>query len=345
MPRRTRSALREKTALAPSEAPPRAILATIDALRGKTAAAPPHALPRASLATIDELTHPELTYLVDPSFFIRSGYRWRSNACANARSLCELHNETANVWTHLGAAFVFLATLITLLIGGPRAISGLELSAGATAPPSWPLGVFLVGASACLGMSATYHLFEPLGRTKARFLQRLDYAGISILIFTSVVAPIFYVFFCDQPTALLYGLLAALTNGTAIVLGLRDEFATEPWRRARAACYVLSGVLGAVPVIHAIHGAYSNDDKETLGMLMRLLRGLLLMGAQYVLGAILYALRVPERFYPGRLDYFASHSIFHVLVVTAAMTHWVTIQSLYLWRAHEPACGLVSSAW
>ena len=49
----------------------------------------------------------------------------------------------------------------------------------------------------------------------------------------------------------------------------------------------------------------------------------------YVGGAFLYAVRVPERFFPGKCDYiFQSHQIFHVLVVAAVIIHYLNIHDI-----------------
>ncbi|KNZ78315.1 ADIPOR-like receptor [Termitomyces sp. J132] len=50
---------------------------------------------------------------------------------------------------------------------------------------------------------------------------------------------------------------------------------------------------------------------------------LLVSGCLYIFGALLYANRIPERLGPGQFDYFfASHQIFHFLVVLAAFAHY-----------------------
>lgn len=60
-------------------------------------------------------------------------------------------------------------------------------------------------------------------------------------------------------------------------------------------------------------------------------------GALYVIGAGLYVLRIPERFSPGTFDYFgASHQIFHVLILLAAFSHYVSIRRSYtFWHTVE----------
>lgn len=61
------------------------------------------------------------------------------------------------------------------------------------------------------------------------------------------------------------------------------------------------GLIGVVPALHygAVEGFFSNFTLISLGWL-------LLMGFLYIAGALLYALRVPERFFPGRCDLLVS---------------------------------------
>jgi len=51
-------------------------------------------------------------------------------------------------------------------------------------------------------------------------------------------------------------------------------------------------------------------------------------GAIYAGGAVIYALKWPEKFYPGKFDYFGhSHNIFHVCVVVGAvLTFWGSVR-------------------
>ncbi|KAF0291092.1 Adiponectin receptor protein [Amphibalanus amphitrite] len=64
------------------------------------------------------------------------------------------------------------------------------------------------------------------------------------------------------------------------------------------------------------------------------------MGALYVAGALLYAFRVPERWFPGKCDiYFQSHQIFHVLVVAAAMVHYHGVSELAMHRLTNGECA------
>lgn len=83
--------------------------------------------------------------------------------------------------------------------------------------------------------------------------------------------------------------------------------------------FVALGLSAIVPVVHGllIFGAAQLSKQISLAWL-------LLQGGLYILGATIYAARIPERLAPGRFDIWgSSHQIFHVLVVLAAVAHLV----------------------
>jgi adiponectin receptor len=344
---RTKSVSRSfRSSTSSTQTPPRSSskLRVRSSSQSKTQAVPKQRLPPTHrLATYDELNaHPDYSYLADSSYII-SGYRWQGGLRAATSSLFSLHNETANVFTHLAGAVVFGVLLGALLVGGPSLVLKLEadvVSSSERLLPTWPLAVFLCGATLCLGLSAIYHLLAPTSREYARFLQRLDYSGISALIFTSNVPAIIYVFACDPMIASFYVVFAAIANGVCVVMGLTDRFASSKYRGYRAAAFSIAGISGTFPLIHALINVQRRAiiDPSESRAITSFAVGLLSMGAQYLIGAFLYAMRLPERWARGRFDYFSSHSLFHCLVVTAAATHWETIKQLYIWRAQEQQC-------
>ncbi len=63
-------------------------------------------------------------------------------------------------------------------------------------------------------------------------------------------------------------------------------------------------------------------------------------GCSAQLGAVLFALRVPERWKPGAFDlFFSSHQLFHVCVVTAALVHYKGINVMLAWRDGAGGCN------
>jgi len=57
---------------------------------------------------------------------------------------------------------------------------------------------FFLSAATCLGMSATYHTMSNHSDPIARFMNKLDYLGIVILIVGSFVPSVYYGFFCNE---------------------------------------------------------------------------------------------------------------------------------------------------
>ena len=56
-------------------------------------------------------------------------------------------------------------------------------------------------------------------------------------------------------------------------------------------------------------------------------------GISYVLGGLIFILRIPEKFFPEKFDYFgASHQIFHCLVFFGALFHFMGSLEAYNYR-------------
>lgn len=70
--------------------------------------------------------------------------------------------------------------------------------------PKWPLLVMLFGAVFCLSGSAIFHLFSAHSEKTCRLLNRVDYAGIAILIVGSCYPPNYYLFHCEMSKFLLF---------------------------------------------------------------------------------------------------------------------------------------------
>lgn len=83
--------------------------------------------------------------------------------------------------------------------------------------------------------------------------------------------------------------------------------------------FVMMGLSAVVPIVHGLQLYGLEQLRKTIGLDWVVLQGVL-----YMLGAGIYAARVPEKWSPGRFDIWgSSHQIFHVLVVMAAASHLV----------------------
>ncbi len=95
--------------------------------------------------------------------------------------------------------------------------------------------------------------------------------------------------------------------------------------------------LGSSSLIPAIHYIIINGWYKvfTVGAFF----WFILTGALYIIGAYLYAARIPEKWFPGKFDiWFQSHQIFHVFVVAAAFVHYHGISILASYRLNIGDC-------
>ena len=252
--------------------------------------------------------------------FIHSGYRPQSSSYRGSlASLAHLHNETVNILTHLFGALLFLLLGLLALVDAPSSFPRYYTPRYAQASPQdvRVLACFFGGAVACLGISAGYHTFSNHSPAVARLGNQLDYLGIVLLIWGSFIPSIHYGF-ADRPAlvATYWAMISTIGAGCALVC-TSAHFRTPAWRPLRAAMFAAMGLSAVVPVLHGVLLYGAPAMRNTMG-----LAWLLLQGALYLLGAGLYAARLPEKLAPGRFDIVgSSHQIFHVLVVLAALAH------------------------
>ncbi|KAJ8545977.1 hypothetical protein K7X08_018560 [Anisodus acutangulus] len=191
----------------------------------------------------------------------------------------------------------------------------------------WPFYAFLGGAMFCLLASSTCHLLSCHSERVSYIMLRLDYAGIAALISTSFYPPVYYSFMCYPFFCNLYlGFIILLGFGT-ILASLLPVFQTPEYRSIRASLFFGMGLSGAVPILHKLVLFWHQPEAlHTTGYE-------LLMGIFYGIGALVYAMRVPERWMPGKFDIVGhSHQLFHLLVVAGAYTHYQAGLVYLRWR-------------
>lgn len=243
---------------------------------------------------------------------IHTGYRPASSSfLVSFQSLAYVHNETVNIYSHLLPSLVALPAGFRLYqILAPRYQSASQADISVFA-------CFFVGAAFCLGMSATYHTISNHSPSVARIGNALDYVGIVGLITGSFIPSIYYGFYCAPRLQLIYWTMISSIGLGCIFVCLMPRFRTPAWRPFRALMFVSMGLSAIFPVIHGLWWYGAEQMTLQIG-----LHWLLLQGFLYILGATIYAARVPERLFPGQFDIVGhSHQIFHVLVVCAAISH------------------------
>lgn len=133
----------------------------------------------------------------------------------------------------------------------------------------------------------------------------------------------------------MYLVTMTLAGFGAAYIVLNPEYAKPTHRGARTQVFVGLGLSAVFPVLHLLFSHSFSELFSDMGF-----GWLLTSGGLYIGGALLYANRIPEKLYPGKFDYFfASHQIFHVCVVLAALAHYVCIlTALNYWHSGLQSC-------
>ncbi|KDN47139.1 HlyIII-domain-containing protein [Tilletiaria anomala UBC 951] len=199
---------------------------------------------------------------------------------------------------------------------------------------------FFVGAAACLSFSATFHTLQAHSSDVAKRCHQLDYVGIVAMICGSFVPALFYGFHCHPYLQRMYTLANLSLGALATFLVINPSYATPAYRPVRTTIFLSHGLSAVFPTAHVLMLYGHENVAKMMGV-----NFLAASGALYVVGALLYVFRVPERFAPGRFDYIgASHQIFHVFILLAAFAHYVSIRRGYAFWHTVEAIGSDRSA-
>jgi hemolysin III len=203
-------------------------------------------------------------------------------------------------WLHLGAFFV-------TLIAGPILISEAP-SPGTTAA----LSVYVLSVLALFGVSAAFHRKNWSPRARRR-MRRADHATIFVAIAGTYTAVSVLALEGWARVVILLVVWIGAVGGIA----LRQLWLDAP-KWAVAVPYVVVGWSALAVLPQLVHGLGG------VGFTL-----LVLGGAFYTAGAIVYALRKPDP-WPGVFGY---HEVFHACTIAGATLHFAVIAAYALPRA------------
>ncbi|KPV78484.1 uncharacterized protein RHOBADRAFT_33179 [Rhodotorula graminis WP1] len=240
---------------------------------------------------------------------IRTGYRPLSRSVSGAlRTVAAWHNESINIVR-------WLAPFAGIPYPFPNAAQPSVTRADAVG-----FAAFLVSATLCLGFSGLFHTMLCHSEAVAVRWNRLDYLGIVVLISGTFVPAVHYGFFCTSSTFSTTRETEIASAATAAAV-VSPHARTPEFRRFRTFLFIAMGLSAVFPVGHAVLRYGLEGASRGISLFW-----LALGGALYIVGALLYAERCPERLSPGRFDFVGgSHQIFHVLILLAALSHWTAI--------------------
>ncbi|CAI5757920.1 unnamed protein product [Candida verbasci] len=277
----------------------------------------------------------ELDEWQQDNHFIKSGYVKSTNSFkASFKSLFYLHNESVNIWSHLIPSSISF-WLILYYVNFQLIQYGNYLGI-------WEKFNFIqfgLAVTFCMFMSSTFHCVKSHSHKICKFGNQLDYFGIIILITCSLVSIILFSYYDHFIYKTLFTSITLILGTICTVLTLDPKFATNHYRPFRSGMFILFGLSGVLPILNSVYMFGFQITRERSGLIW-----LILEGVFYISGALLYAMRVPERFThideseeellndpkAGMFDIFGhSHQIFHVFVVIAAYCHWRALIECY----------------
>ncbi len=169
--------------------------------------------------------------------------------------------------------------------------------------------VYAVALVAMFGISALYHRVTWRSANVRKWMRRLDHSAILLLI-AGTYTPFALLAFDG---ALGTAVLIAVWSGAAAGLVLNLFWIDAPtW--VTAVVYIALGWVGAIAVPELVSFGIAPAVLVFAG------------GALYTIGAVTYALKRPN---PAP-HVFGYHEIFHLLVIAAAITHFVAIAAFVL---------------
>ncbi|KAK0399746.1 hypothetical protein QR680_003194 [Steinernema hermaphroditum] len=258
--------------------------------------------------------------------FLRTGHRPPLPSFFSCfKSIFSVHTETGNIWTHMYGCVAFFGVALWFLTRPAVLVNWLDKLVFST---------FFIGAITCLGMSCAFHTVQCHSAEVGKLFSKLDYTGISLLIVGSFIPWIYYGFYCRRLPMFIYMAMITILGISAMIVSLWDKFAEPKFRPLRATVFVAMGLSSIVPAVH-----FFITDGLSILIEQGALYWLLAMGSMYLIGAALYAFRIPERFFPGKCDiWFQSHQLFHTFVIIAAFVHFHGITEMGMRRLEQGSC-------
>ncbi|XP_026703872.1 progestin and adipoQ receptor family member 3 isoform X1 [Athene cunicularia] len=183
--------------------------------------------------------------------------------------------------------------------------------------------------------SVGYHLFccHRSEKTSRRWMA-LDYAGISIGILGCYVSGVFYAFYCNNYWRQVY-LITVLAMILAVFFAqIHPSYLTQQWHRLRSIIFCSVSGYGIIPTIHWVWlngGIGASIVQEFAPRVV----------VMYFIAAVaflFYISKVPERYFPGQLNYLgSSHQVWHILAVV--MLYWWHQSTVYIMQyRHSKPC-------
>eukprot|EP01090_Pellita_catalonica_P007480 TRINITY_DN18066_c0_g1_i1.p1 TRINITY_DN18066_c0_g1~~TRINITY_DN18066_c0_g1_i1.p1 ORF type:complete len:283 (+),score=2.92 TRINITY_DN18066_c0_g1_i1:866-1714(+) len=260
---------------------------------------------------------------VTGNVFVLHGYRVNYSWKEAFKSSFSMHNETLNIWTHfLGG----ISILILMIYALKTWLYDSDLVYKVM------FCIWALCSQAQMFSSTFFHLTHCINPTVWARGAALDYSTISLQIVGSHWPLFNYALDCFTEWKIFY---LSLITGAGILctfFSLHPRFKAPQLQPLRAFMFI---VMGLTAVVAAPHWLRLIDSQK----FMPVIQLVAVMGVLYISGALLYAFKIPERFFPGKLDLtLNSHVLFHLFGIVAAWFMYFACARAHLWHQTTCAC-------
>ncbi|KAI1828487.1 HlyIII-domain-containing protein [Xylaria intraflava] len=266
------------------------------------------------LLTYEELPIP---WRINPH--ILKGYRFSDSKIECVRSIFGVSNETVNIWSHALGLFIVLSVAFYFYPMSPH----FSLY---TKADVFIAAVFFFAACKCLVCSTIWHTMNCVAdQTLMERFACIDYTGISLLIAASIMTTEYTAFYCEPISRWTYMTTTAVLGIAGTILPWHPSFNGQDMAWLRVAFFIGLAATGSMPILQisftrGLTWAYDFYVDSNL------LKSLLV----YVLGAFVYASKVPERWFPGAFDFFGNaHNLWHLAVLGGIMYHYTAMLQFF----------------
>jgi len=264
------------------------------------------------LIRYEDLPHP---WRVNPH--IVKGYRFTESKIDCVRSVFNVSNEFVNIWSHAIGLIIVLSIAFYVY---PTSVN-FSLS---TKTDVFIAAVFFFAACKCLVCSTLWHTMNSIA--EQNLMERfacVDYTGISLLIAASIMTTEYTAFYCEPVSRWTYIVCTATLGIGGVILPWHPTFNRADMNWARVAFYVALGATGFAPVIQL---NLTRGPQWSYYFYAPVMKSV----SVYLVGALIYAAQIPERWCPGWFDYIGgSHNIWHLAVLGGILFHYFAMQDFF----------------
>ena len=175
-------------------------------------------------------------------------------------------------------------------------------------------GFFLTSILLFLG-SILFHLFCNYSEKLSYYLSKVDYIGIVLLNIGGSIPMYYYGFYCSLVTKTFYMVGLVIIVCLSCIVIISERFSSPAMHPLRFVLFAALALWNAVPILHL---CLVNGFWLVIGTWNVLTSHLV-----FLCGGLLYLLRIPERFAPGRFDTVGnSHQLMHVATILGICVHY-----------------------